>query len=89
MLSWEITAHGRVQGVGFRSFARMCARKLFITGYAKNRYDGTVLIIARGDGENLKIFCDMLRGGNGFSRVSRLEIEEITGAERYDDFEIR
>ncbi len=89
MHSWEIIVHGRVQGVGFRGFARRCAHELMIAGYAKNRYDGTVLVIARGEEDNLKVFCDMLRAGNGFSRVNRMEIEEITDPKIYNDFEIR
>ena len=35
MLSWEIIARGRVQGVGFRAHARRCAVQCGISGYAK------------------------------------------------------
>lgn len=89
MLTWEIIAHGRVQGVGYRSYVRRCARDLRIKGYARNLYDGTVLVLAQGDEDDLQLFRGLLRNGNGFSRVSRLEIEEITDSAFYNDFEIR
>ncbi|MBW6514710.1 MAG: acylphosphatase [Candidatus Syntrophosphaera sp.] len=89
MLSWEIIVHGRVQGVGFRSFSRACARRCGITGYARNLYDGTVEIIACGSKENLELFRDMLNGGNGYIRVRRLDVSEVESTVEYNDFGIR
>ena len=40
--------HGRVQGVGFRWWTRSRALELGLTGYAANRPDGRVLVVAQG-----------------------------------------
>ena len=40
--------HGRVQGVGFRWWTRSRALELGLTGYAANRPDGRVQVVAQG-----------------------------------------
>lgn len=45
---------GRVQGVGFRYTAQSIARDLGLTGWVKNRRDGTVELLAEGTEEKLK-----------------------------------
>lgn len=42
------TVHGRVQGVGYRAFARQRARELGLSCTATNQPDGTVEVIATG-----------------------------------------
>jgi acylphosphatase len=40
--------HGHVQGVGFRWWTRSRALELGLTGYAANRPDGRVQVVAQG-----------------------------------------
>ena len=40
--------HGYVQGVGFRWWTRARALELGLTGFASNRHDGRVQVIAQG-----------------------------------------
>src|ERR1700683_464136 len=40
--------HARVQGVGFRWWTRSRALELGLTGYAANRPDGRVMVVAQG-----------------------------------------
>lgn len=89
MLSWEIIARGRVQGVGFRAHAHRCAVQCSIRGYAKNLWDGSVHIHASGDQAALETFCSLLRSGHHHIVVQDLQVTEVTHAVDYDDFEIR
>jgi acylphosphatase len=71
-----------VQGVGFRYFTRQAAKQVGVTGWVKNRIDGTVEALARGNAEQLKLFENELNQGPSFSyvdRVQRLETEESEG----------
>lgn len=89
MLSWEIRATGRVQGVGFRRFAQICARRSQVTGWASNQYDGSVLVRASGERDRLELFCDLIRAGNGFIDVRGMTVNELNETVEYDDFTIR
>ncbi|MGA3020668.1 MAG: acylphosphatase [Candidatus Micrarchaeales archaeon] len=51
-----IIVYGVVQGVGYRSFVRRIAKMHHITGSVRNVSDGSVEIIAIGDGPTLKEF---------------------------------
>ena len=48
---------GVVQGVGFRWWAARTARRLGVTGWVRNRYDGTVEIHAVADLDVLDAFA--------------------------------
>ena len=49
---------GRVQGVTFRAYTRREAERLGLTGYALNRADGSVEVVAEG----LRPACELLLG---------------------------
>ena len=54
---------GRVQGVGFRWWARRKAANLGLRGTVRNRPDGTVEVHAAGELETLEAFAAELRVG--------------------------
>ncbi|MGA5464973.1 acylphosphatase [Mycobacterium sp. NPDC050041] len=54
--------HGRVQGVGFRWWTRSRALELGLTGYAANKPDGRVQVVAQGPREACLRLLDLLRG---------------------------
>lgn len=45
---YDVRYSGRVQGVGFRYTVRRIAAGLAVTGFVRNRPDGTVQLIAEG-----------------------------------------
>jgi acylphosphatase len=47
----RLTIRGRVQGVGYRAWALETARRLRLDGWARNRRDGTVEMLAIGPEE--------------------------------------
>lgn len=61
LVAW---VHGRVQGVGFRWWARSRALELGLTGYAANKPDGRVHVVAEGPENACSELCALLRGGN-------------------------
>ena len=71
----KITVSGVVQGVGYRYFAYRTAHKLALNGYAKNRNDGTVEIVAEGDRKKLLHLIEELRIGPPGSAVDNFQIK--------------
>ena len=49
MPAMRLRVRGRVQGVGFRWFVRVSARRLGLSGWVANAPDGSVEIAASGD----------------------------------------
>lgn len=61
---------GRVQGVGFRWFARERARALGLAGWVRNRADGSVEVAAEGPDGDVNAFVLELRDGPPGASVS-------------------
>lgn len=64
---------GRVQGVGYRAWCEREARKLFLTGWVRNRSDGSVEVYAKGTDEQIEAFLIMCKNGPLFARVKAIE----------------
>lgn len=64
--------HGRVQGVGFRWWARVQAERLGLRGTVRNERDGSVAIVAAGDEAALDSFLSLLEEGPSAARVDRI-----------------
>lgn len=83
---WLVT--GRVQGVGFRNYIQKHARKLGLTGYAKNLADGQVEVHAVGDSSTLDSLSGYVRRGPMLADVRTID-EQLADLVRYDGFQIR
>jgi acylphosphatase len=80
---------GRVQGVWFRASTQEKAMELGLTGWVRNRRDGSVEVMAEGDAikvEELKNWC--YKGPRG-AMVSQVDSEELEFLGDLDRFEIR
>ena len=55
--------HGEVQGVGFRYSARREAERIGVTGWVRNRADGTVEAEVEGDEASVRAMLDWLAEG--------------------------
>jgi len=64
---------GRVQGVGFRNFAKLVARQLGVLGYARNLADGSVEVYAIGTAAQLSDFNALLYKGPPWAEVHGVE----------------
>lgn len=73
----EYRVRGRVQGVGFRWWTRSRAHEMGIGGTVRNHPDGSVVIVAVGDGAALRSFRSLLESGPPSAVVERVEEKEI------------
>ena len=86
----RLRVHGRVQGVGFRAFVWREAGALGVSGWVRNRVDGTVEALVIGDDATVELLVERIRSGPSFGRVDRLEISDVTdGIEPMTGFSIR
>jgi len=75
---------GEVQGVGFRHFVRLEAERLSLTGYVKNRIDGSVEIEVQGDSLALEEFEDSIHIG-----PQQADVTEVIKTDIPEKIEIR
>ena len=81
--------HGRVQGVNFRYYTIRAARRLGLTGWVANRWDGRVETVAEGRRELLNEFRVFLHRGSPSSRVERVDVEWETPSGNFERFGVR
>jgi acylphosphatase len=83
------TAVGRVQGVGFRFFTQEAAVRLGVSGWVRNRWDGTVELVAEGPRPALeKLLQAVARGPRaGTTRDVKYDWETATG--EFTSFRVR
>ena len=68
---------GRVQGVWFRRFTQNVANELGISGWVRNRDDGSVEVEASVPDEVYEKFLQALRKGPPLARVDDVAVEEV------------
>ena len=83
------TVKGKVQGVFYREFTRREAEALGVSGFARNLKDGSVEIVAEGEGKQLKEFEKRFRKGPLMAFISEVEIKEEPATGEFDGFDIR
>lgn len=71
----RVVISGRVQGVFFREWTVGVARELGLTGWVRNRSDGTVEVVAMGAPHLLDQFTARMQEGSPASRVDAVQVE--------------
>lgn len=64
---------GRVQGVGYRDWLQREARRHGLSGWVRNRADGTVEALLAGEEDALSAVLSACRRGPPLARVERIE----------------
>jgi acylphosphatase len=77
---------GRVQGVFFRDSMRQQARQLGVTGWVRNRSDGTVEAMVQGKPDAVKKMIEWAHRGPDAAKVTEVQIEEAHG--QFDSFDL-
>ena len=85
----EIVVEGRVQGVGFRDFARREAEKVGLVGYAMNLDDGTVRVVVEGARAAIDALVPALEKGPRLGRVTRVSVAWTAPRGEFTSFGIR
>jgi len=74
VISVRIVITGRVQGVGYRDWARAQARELGLGGWVRNRRDGSVELLAAGVPGAVDEFTARCRRGPFAARVDDVNV---------------
>ena len=85
----HLTISGRVQGVYFRQSTRIKAEQLGVSGWVRNRTNGTVELVAEGPIESLNTLADWCLSGPELARVQSVERVDEVAAGIPDGFDVR
>jgi acylphosphatase len=75
----RLVARGRVQGVWFREGMRQEAARLGITGWVRNRMDGSVEAVVQGAPAAVDAMVAWARRGPEAAHVASLDVAEASG----------
>ena len=81
MAPLHLRVTGRVQGVGFRWYARTEAERLGLSGWVRNRPDGSVELAVDGPEDARREFLAAVRHGPPSAIVDLVEAVETSGGD--------
>jgi acylphosphatase len=84
--SLHAIVEGHVQGVGFRYFVKEKAEPLGLTGWVRNRYNGSVEFTAEGEHASLEQLLEAVRVGPSRSIVTNVICEWSTTDTKHTQF---
>ncbi|MEN9577752.1 MAG: hypothetical protein RJA70_761 [Pseudomonadota bacterium] len=84
----QLTIRGRVQGVYFRASTQREARRLGLSGWVKNRPDGSVEVCAEGEEASIRELYGWAQKGPGAARVDRVDTRWRSFTGEFSDFRI-
>jgi acylphosphatase len=76
MVRRRVVVHGLVQGVFFRDSMRRLAERHGVSGWARNRPDGTVEAVFEGPDEAVERLVAFAREGPRGARVDRVDVAD-------------
>ena len=74
----QIEIHGRVQGVGFRSWLRQIASVFELEGWVRNRHEGWVEAMLKGPTPRVDAAVVLIERGPPGSRVENVAVRPAT-----------
>jgi len=89
MVSLRLRVTGQVQGVGFRYAMQSEAARRGLSGWVRNRRDGSVEALVQGETGAVEALVDWARRGPPGARVDALRSEAAAGEALLAGFELR
>lgn len=88
---WRLHAivTGSVQGVFYRAYVHRVASFLKLTGWVRNKSDGTVEVLAEGTRPLLEELLEKLRHGPPFAKVDTITADWLRPTGEFAAFDIR
>ena len=88
MKTVKLIISGSVQGIGYRAWVKREATHLGVTGWVKNRNDGTVEMVLSGNDQSIKTLIGRLWKGPMFAHVVDITIRPHTKKETLSSFSV-
>ena len=89
MVARQIRVSGRVQGVGYRASLQHEARERGVSGWVRNRSDGSVEALLRGSTEAVEALIAWARRGPPGARVTNVAVIAMDELPAHAGFELR
>jgi acylphosphatase len=91
MVTRKLRVRGRVQGVGYRYALQEEAERLGVTGWVRNRSDGSVEALLEGEAHAVEAVIAWARRGPPAARVVEVRVDpgEAADAQPYARFTLR
>jgi len=80
--------YGEVQGVSFRYYAQRQASGLGLGGFVRNRWDGSVEVVAEGEREAVDQLLSWLHMGPPSAHVERVDVRWEKPSGEFRHFEV-
>ena len=77
MKSYHLSIKGRVQRVFYRESAKREANRLGVTGWVKNKPDGSVELLACGKEDTVQKLVEWCKTGPPLAKVTEVTIPEV------------
>ncbi len=85
IITRRLSIRGKVQGVYFRDSMRQQARRFDVTGWVRNRTDGSVEAVVSGEPKAVNRIIEWARHGPPTAKVTDVQVEEAQGP--FDSFD--
>lgn len=76
LIARRLRIHGQVQGVGYRESMRREAERLHLSGWVRNRRDGTVEALVCGKTEHVECIVEWAKLGPRHASVTEVIVSE-------------
>jgi acylphosphatase len=82
----RLVIHGQVQGVGYRYAMVAVARRLGVTGWVRNRSDGSVEAMIQAAPASISHLSEWAQRGPAGASVKGIDIFQVEAAETFTNF---